>query len=98
MTEKTIQIPKNSNKLNDKTYLPKSITIKKNDTITWSNNEDPENAHTVTSGSPETGPDGKFDSAIIMGGETYSFTFEELGTFDYFCNCHPWKKGQIIVM
>lgn len=95
MAEKTIQIPDDSSTPNDKTYSPQTITIQKNDTITWTNDDN--HAHTVTSGTPEDGHNGKFDSALFMGEEKYSFTFKETGTFDYFCNCHPWKKGQIIV-
>jgi len=95
MTEKTIQIPNDSYTPNDKTYSPQTITIQKNDIITWTNDDSKD--HTVSSGTPEDGTNNKFDSALIQSGESYSHTFKEVGTFDYFCNTHPWKKGQIIV-
>ena len=54
-------------------------------------------SHTVTSGNPTTGPDGYFDSGVMLGGDSYSKTFTSYGTYDYFCKIHPWMKGTIIV-
>jgi len=66
--------------------------------VTWTNNDAV--GHTVTSGS-STGtvasPDGLFDSGDIAPGETFSYTFTEAGTFDYFCTPHPWMMGTVIV-
>jgi len=53
--------------------------------------------HTVTSGTPGDGPDGLFDSGLI---DTYFYfyhTFEEAGTYDYYCMVHPWKQGKVVV-
>ena len=61
----------------------------------WDNVDDV--AHTVTSGSPDEGASGIFDSSIIAGGETFAFKFENKGTFDYFCALHPWMVGTVIV-
>jgi plastocyanin len=38
-----------------------------------------------------------FDSGDIAPGETFSYTFTEAGTFDYFCTPHPWMMGTVIV-
>ncbi|MBT6468258.1 MAG: hypothetical protein HOK63_01210, partial [Thaumarchaeota archaeon] len=27
----------------------------------------------------------------------YTLTFDESGTFDYFCTLHPWMQGQVVV-
>ena len=65
-------------------------------TVTWENVDNA--AHTVTSGSPADGPDGVFDSSLIMaGGATFSHTFDDVGTYDYFCMVHPWMQGSVIV-
>jgi plastocyanin len=32
-----------------------------------------------------------------MAGDVYEFTFNEAGTFDYFCMVHPWMTGKVIV-
>ena len=46
----------------------------------------------------ETGtPDGIFDSGQFMPGESWSYTFEETGTFTYYCIIHPWMEGIVIV-
>ena len=80
---------------NNSCYLLSSITIQPKEVVLWNNVDDV--AHTVTSGSPDEGASGFFDSSIIAGGENYSFKFENKGTFDYFCSLHPWMIGAIIV-
>jgi len=79
----------------DKYLEPDILRIKEGEGVTWSN--DDYAAHTITSGSPERGPDGMFDSNLVMSGSTYSISFNKKGEFDYFCMLHPWKKGKIIV-
>jgi len=32
-----------------------------------------------------------------MAGTTFSHTFDEAGTYEYFCMVHPWMKGIIQV-
>ena len=75
-------------------YLPYSLEIQAGDTVSWSNDDTA--AHTVTSGTPD-GPDGVFDSSLFMAGNTFEFTFDEAGTYSYFCMVHPWMIGEIIV-
>ena len=76
-------------------YIPASITINAGDTVEWTNSDTA--AHTVTGGSPAEGPSGVFDSSLVLGGATYSFTFEEPGSYDYFCMVHPWMVGNVQV-
>ena len=77
-------------------FIPNPVTIDIGDTVTWENVDNA--AHTVTSGSPADGPDGVFDSSLIMaGGATFSHTFDAVGTYDYFCMVHPWMAGSVIV-
>ena len=76
-------------------YIPYEVTIDVSDEVTWSNDDTA--AHTVTSGTPADGPDGLFDSSLFMAGTTFSHTFEEEGTFDYFCMVHPWMVGTVMV-
>lgn len=58
-------------------------------TVTWSN--DGEVIHTTTS------KDGLWDSAIMNSGDTFSYTFEDVGTFDYLCSLHPSMVATIVV-
>ena len=79
----------------DKCYDPPSLIIFKGAEIIWKN--DDSSAHTVTSGNIVNGPDGKFDSGLIMSDETFSHKFEESGNYDYFCMIHPWAKASVTV-
>ncbi|MGH1569137.1 MAG: cupredoxin domain-containing protein, partial [Nitrosopumilus sp.] len=76
-------------------YLPYSITISTGNTVQWNNPDSA--AHTVTSGNIVDGHNEIFDSGLFMSGETFEFTFDESGTYDYFCMVHPWMTGEIIV-
>jgi len=74
-------------------FAPKSLPVKVNDVVTWIN--DDSSIHTVTSGAGTK--DGLFDSGLIQIGKSFSFTFTKIGTFDYFCQVHPWMTGQVVV-
>ena len=76
-------------------YSPASITINAGDTVEWQNTDTA--AHTVTGGSPSDGPSGVFDSSLIMGGASFEHTFDEAGSYDYFCMVHPWMVGNVQV-
>jgi len=76
-------------------FIPYQVSINVGDTVIWVNNDIA--AHTTTSGSPVDGPDGNFDSNLVMAGSSFSFTFNEAGTYEYFCLVHPWMEGIVIV-
>ena len=76
-------------------YIPYEVSIGVGGIVTWSNDDSA--AHTVTSGTPEEGPDGHFDSSLFMAGATFEHTFNEAGTYDYFCMVHPWMQGIVYV-
>ena len=76
-------------------YLPDSVSIKAGDTVIWANDDTA--AHTVTSGSPSEGPSGIFDSSLVIAGDSFEVTFDNSGSYDYFCIVHPWMTGSIQV-
>ncbi len=76
-------------------YVPTSVSINTGDTISWSNDDTA--AHTVTSGTPVGGPDGVFDSSLFMAEATFDVTFDNPGSYDYFCMVHPWMVGKVQV-
>ena len=76
-------------------YLPADITINAGDTVSWTNDDTA--AHTVTGGSPANGPSGIFDSSLVLAGGLYEFTFDQTGSYDYFCMVHPWMAGSVTV-
>jgi plastocyanin len=69
-------------RMEDNFFAPANITVEPGTTVTWVQSGD--NPHTTTS------YDGLWDSGMIEGGSggTFSFTFEEPGTYDYFCIPH----------
>ena len=76
-------------------FIPSTVVITVGGTVTWDNTDNA--AHTSSSGTAADGPDGVFDSSLIMAGGSYSHTFDTAGTFDYFCMVHPWMQGTVIV-
>lgn len=62
--------------------------------VTWTN-DDLANTHTVTSGDVVVGPDGMFDSGILGPEQSFSYIFDQVGIFPYYCTIHPWKEGVI---
>ena len=76
-------------------WLPAEISVGVGGTVLWHNTDTV--AHTVTSGSPTDGPDGTFDSSLFMAGATFEVTFDDSGSYDYFCMVHPWMQGNVQV-
>jgi len=76
-------------------FIPSTVVITVGGTVTWENTDTA--AHTSSSGTPADGPDGVFDSSLVMAGASFSHTFDSAGTFDYFCMVHPWMTGTVIV-
>ena len=79
----------------DECYIPATLNISAGTTVIWENNDAA--AHLATSGTPDGGPDGVFDSGMIMGGATYEYEFSETGEFVYYCLVHPWMIGPVVV-
>jgi plastocyanin len=84
----------------DKTFQPATITVKAGDTVTWTVTKSIGEPHSVTSGKPGTDQGKDFDSGITLkdNGQSFQFTFDKPGTYDYFCQVHPTvMTGQVIV-
>ncbi len=69
-------------RMQDNFFAPANITVEPGTTVTWVQSGN--NPHTTTS------YDGLWDSGLLPGssGQTFSFTFEEPGTYHYFCIPH----------
>ena len=90
------------------TFQPSNIEIDPGTTITWTNRDD-RVAHTVTSGTAgdkgipgvdegrPNEPDGIFAGELDGAGSTFAFTFDEPGTYDYFCEIHPVMTATVVV-
>jgi plastocyanin len=90
-------------------FMPADLTVQAGTTVRWTNGEPI--SHTVTSGAwgevnDDTGlrgsqtADGMFDHALApMGsdGDTFEFTFDEPGEYQYYCQPHLGMFGTITV-
>jgi plastocyanin len=71
-------------------FVPATLTAPVGTTVTWTNKD--EEPHTVVSNDGST-----FHSAGLGTDGTYSFTFQNAGTFDYVCSIHPMMHGTVVV-
>ena len=78
----------------DVCYIPSKIVIQKDDSVTWLNEDSA--FHTVTSGFYGE-PTELFDSGYLDPYQYYTLSFDEIGTYDYYCVLHPWMFAQVIV-
>lgn len=75
-------------------FSPDELTVAAGTEVVWTNEED--SLHTVTSGLPDE-PDGRFDSGEIDTGVSFPVTFDEPGTYAFFCARHDFMTGQVVV-
>lgn len=87
----TVSIPQGSAvpgcEQHDRCFLPSKMIIRVNQTVVWTNDDTA--AHTVTSGTPDDGPDGNFDSGLFMAGSSFAHKFTKKGIYPYHCMVHP---------
>jgi len=89
--EYEIKLPRDSSDPKYNQYcIPEALSISEGEKVKWINEDTA--SHTVTSGTISGGPDGTFDSSLIMAGSSYEIIFEKKGKFRYFCMVHPWKE------
>jgi amicyanin len=67
-----------------------TVTIKAGGTVTWTNNSTM--PHTVTA------IDGSYGSGQLDNGASFSHTYDQPGTYSYYCKLHPRMRGQVIVV
>lgn len=81
--------------LDNSCFDPYISKIDIGDIVTWMNNDDA--IHVVVSGDQNYGSDELFDSGFLKMNESFSFTFNEEGNYEYFCTLHPWMSGYVSV-
>lgn len=70
-------------------FTPDTIEVPVGTTVTWTNME--VSPHSVIA------DEGEFASDTLGDGDSFSFTFEEAGTFSYYCGFHTNMKGNVTV-
>lgn len=70
-------------------FAPEAVTVAAGTKVTWVNHDDI--PHTVVA----TGR--QFKSHALDTNDDFSFTFDQPGTYEYFCSLHPKMTGKIVV-
>lgn len=72
-------------------FNPPVLTVPAGSTVTWTNRDDV--PHSATSSEQPR----RFDSGPLDTDQSFSFEFDEPGTYPYFCTVHSHMTGQIVV-
>lgn len=75
--------------IKDMKYEPAVLTVTAGTTVTWVNVDDM--PHTVTDRNRV------FRSAGLDTNDSFTYTFNTPGDFDYFCTIHPYMRAKVIV-
>jgi plastocyanin len=70
-------------------FSPNPVEVKVGETVRWVNEDSAR--HIVTS------KDGTFDSGMMGKGQSFSYTFDRAGEYQYFCEPHPNMVGTVVV-
>ncbi|HSH31575.1 MAG TPA: cupredoxin family copper-binding protein [Candidatus Saccharimonadales bacterium] len=74
-------------------FKPETIKVKKGTTVTWTNQDSAKHNVVSTEDSPAKGLNGP----LLSKGQTYSYTFTQVGTYSYLCEPHPYMKATVEV-
>jgi plastocyanin len=70
-------------------FGPQAVTVKAGTKVTWVNKD--VEPHTVIS------QDHKFQSEALDTNDSFSVTFDQAGSYGYFCSLHPHMTGVVTV-
>ena len=76
-------------------YQPDPLEIIVGTPVVWTNQD--EAPHTVTHGT-YVNRGGAFNSATLMQGQSFTFTFDQAGNYPYTCLIHPEMVGMVKVV
>jgi plastocyanin len=76
--------------IQDFSFKPAHITIKRGTKVRWINKDS--TAHTATTNNGRS-----FDSGQLGPGQRYTHTFKSAGKKSYHCEIHPDMRGSVVV-
>jgi len=76
-------------KIENFSFSPAVLTVPEGTTVTWTNKDDI--PHTVVQSEE------KFKSKALDTDDSFSYTFTQPGTYEYFCSLHPKMTAKIVV-
>jgi plastocyanin len=71
------------------TFSPTPLNVKVGATVTWVNHDDI--PHSIVC------PDLKMKSHPLDTDDSFAYTFDRAGTYEYICGLHPHMHGQVVV-
>lgn len=76
-------------KIDNFTFTPNMMEVSVGTTVVWTNDDDIPHAVAAT--------ERQFKSHALDTGDSFSYTFSQPGTYEYFCSLHPHMTGKIVV-
>ncbi len=76
-------------------YIPLNLEVTRGTNVIWVNDDSV--PHTIQSQNDKGEIIGLFNSAPLQTGETFEYTFDEAGVYNYYCSFHPWRVGMVTV-
>jgi plastocyanin len=76
-------------RMRNNVYLPDTLTVAPGTAVRWVN--DDADVHTIS----QVG--GGIESGLLFGRDAWTYTFNDPGTYQYYCLPHPYMVGTIIV-
>jgi plastocyanin len=70
-------------------YHPMMLRVSRGATITWTDEDNV--PHSVTF------RNGMADSGLLKEGQTFQYTFQTAGTYQYYCSAHPYMRATVTV-
>jgi plastocyanin len=89
-TAKAQKHPTRTVSIQNFSFKPAHITIKRGTKVRWINKDS--TTHTVTANKKRS-----FDSGRLGPGKSYTHTFKSAGKKRYHCNIHPDMRGSVVV-
>lgn len=74
-------------------FGPNNLTVRAGETVTFKNDDFVLHTVTSTSSADDPTPDGVFDTGLLNGSESAQVTFDEPGTYNYFCSIPPDERS-----
>ena len=71
-------------------YQPANMQVRVGTTVTWTNQDNV--PHSVTF------KNGMKDSGLLSQGQSFSYTFNTPGTYQYYCTVHPYMVATVTVI
>jgi amicyanin len=72
-------------------YQPANMQVRVGATVTWTNQDSVPHSVTFKQGMMK-------ESGLLAQGQSFSYTFHTLGTYQYFCTVHPYMIATVTVV